>query len=1185
MWRVKRWLTLLFSYCSSGDAVLIALGTISAMSAGIGYLAFDYLMWSTIGTAMGSTPSSISHTLVEMGYFLAAIAIALLFFSTFSDWLLRLAASRRCDRIRKLLVTSMLNRNIDWFESQPESVHEFFLFFRDSVQDIETGIGSGYQQFVFFVSICVGGFIVCFVFSTQLSLVLLGTMPLIAVGMAIVSRYSVLAADMDEKTFSLAARAAMKSLREIKTVLSCQQEKRELSRFDSLLLKSKSIILRTAILTGIGQLAAQGMAVIDIGIGLFFMASVTENGTASPVLDGSTLVWVLTTMIYGGLSLGYSTEGLVSMAKSVDLIDKMRWKYLRPSVHPSSTTGRIRAMDFDRLDLRAPDISITKSERVALVAINTYDRSVFALSLVDQLEALIGIDAIAFVGNEPGIINGTVRDNLLLGLNVEMAGTPSDDELIEVLNCVGLCKFLNCLPNKLDAIIKRGDYPPMSLAQERQICLARSLLRRPLVLIVDRVTEGLSEEDARILELALATTVINDDLTVITVPSGYSGMSLFDKIFVIDNTGSVCQEGSHVNLVDNKNGLYVYMLKQNDPELLVVNEIKAKTSLSGSDIGVPPLLPHISEESLSSLSRPSVRRGTAIVNRPLRFVENKKFSWPRILALSKESYNILLPLGAICSCLVGAIPPIVIYVLSQLTESFDTKPVFDNSKRYMLLLFLLGGGMAAASFAKEAAYGRVREKTVRDVRLSSMRHILHQPVDMYEAGNSPESVMSSLWRKCYSTGTIACIMINSICECVSWFIVAVAISFAASWKVAALSVSSMIALLIAYYVFFRYLPNEETSLEISCALIGDGLLSIRTIKTLRAEQHLVALYDKLLSREQKSRFSTNFILALFSALPFSICPLLTSFGFWYAGVIFEKTDGLTVPDIILTTYAVGDAGELAMNVISWLPDFSRFQKDTLKVFDLLDNDFSFDKGELELEKFTVKKLAFHRVSFAYSFSTQTPVLKQVSFEAVFGEIVGLVGPLKSGKSSVMNLIQRFYDPQYGKVTVNGINVRDFTIDSYRDVQAYIPQQPVIMDGTYLENLEYGRRLDLDTIEKISSICGLYEFVSDWNDKPPQKLSTCHAQRISIARALAREPEILLMDDPFALISDTAVSDRIKTFIESSRWQRITIIATSNCTCVQNANKIYVIDSGSLVQSGTYNELMNQSNQIFFKMSL
>jgi ATP-binding cassette subfamily B (MDR/TAP) protein 1 len=1144
------------------------------MAAGIGYLAFDYLMWSTIGSAMDK--SSISHTLVEMGYFLAAIAIGLLFFSTLSDWLLRVVAARRCDRIKRLFVKSLLARDIEWFESQPEAVHESFLFLRDSIEVIESGIGSGYQHFIFCVSICIGGFIVSFVFSAQLSLVLLGTMPLVVAGMAVVSRFTVLAGDIDDRTFSSAAKAAMRTLRDIKTVVSFQQEEREYGKFRSILHKSKSVILRTAILTGIGQMAAQGMAVIDMGIGLLFMATVTDNGTANPKIDGSILVWVLTTMIYGGLSLGFSTEGLISMATAVDSIDKLRTKYL---LSQSPESPKIQRFDFDRLDLRAEIpgseyLVLDRGQRIAFVAPNTFDKSGIALKV---LSAAGPGERISFVGNEPGIINGTIRENLLIGFPTDLE-IPSDEEMDTVLNLVGLCKLLECLPERLDAIIKRGDYPPMTLAQERQISLARCILREPSLVILDRVTQGLSPEDERIMQLATRTVVerLSVKTIIVAIPDGFRDIDLFGSIFVLDAAGSVCQQGpSHEELIHDTSGTYVDLIRQNDPELLV-----SGNTLSSS-VSVPSVAPHISEDTVGSHSRPSIRRGTAIVHRPLRFVENEKFSWRRILKLNRYFYSLIF--ASVCSCLVGGIPPVVIYVLSQLTEAFDTPPVYDHTKNYMTILFVLGAVMAAASFLKEAAYGRIREKTVRDMRLASMDHILHQPIDMYEAGNTPESVMSSLWRQCFSTGTVLAVVLNSSCECISWFIVAVVISFAASWKVAALSVSSMIGLLIAYYVFYRFLPKRPEDVESSIALIADALTSIRSIKAIKAEQHFVGLYLEALKSERSSLISSSFMLALFTALPFSVCPLLTSFGFWYSGVVYEKTPGLTVPHIIQTTYAVGDAGELAMYVISWLPDFVKFEQDSLKVFDLLDNDFSFDRGDVKLSKSSVESIALQNVSFSYSFSPQ--VLSQVSLEARRGELIGLVGPFKSGKSSILNLIQRFYDPQYGKVVVNGnTNIRDFTIKSFRGVQGAVPQQPVQIEGSVRDQVFYSEEFDEKLADKLIDICQLGDVIttsSDWNKRT--KLNQCQMQRISIARALARDPTILLFDEPFSLISCPELAQRIQSNIESFRKNRITIVATTNGQCVERADRIYVVDGGHVVQSGTYQELMAQDG-IFLKMA-
>ena len=1185
---------LLFSFCDRTDTVLVSLGSICALTAGVGYLAFDYLMWATIGKAVGTTRESTSQTLVDMGYFLLAMAIALLTTLSASEWLMRVAASRRCDRMRTQLTCALLAKSIDWFETQPEAVHAEFLFLRDSVQLIETGIGLGFQQCMFFVSICLGGFVVCFVFSPQLSLVLLGTMPVIVIGMGVVTRFAVKAADMDQAAFSSAAGVAMRTLRDVKTVHSCQQERSEFETFQSRMFAAKSVTKRTALFTGLGQMASQGMAVIDIGIGLWFMAAATQAGTAHPVLDGSTLVWVLTTMIYGGLALGYSTEGLTALTAAVDLIEQVGVKLEQERLRRTSQQPLLpQQLDFDRLELRADlftksalspteaSLFIPRGEHIAVVAPNTMNKrsvaaAVCAGNLLVNSVPLKRIQdwksIIAYVSHEPGLFHATVKENLLIGSSI----VPSEEELLETLNAVGLSKFLGCLPRKLDAVIRRGEFPPMTLAQERQLALARALLRSPKILVLDRVTDGLPSEDEQIVRMAvrMVRARLGKATTVICVSDEYRGLDSFNRVLVLDGHGAVVQDGPHAGLLEDPDSLYVNLLKKNDPDLL----------LSGSAGDLPPveeipsIIPH---EDPSPCSRLSIRSEAAIVRRPVPMVQSASFSWKRTMLFSKPFWHSALVAGIAGAAIAGCVPPIVIYILARLTEIFDEPNVLDNVEIYIIILFGLGGMMAVGCFVREYAFGRITEGTVARIRLTAMRHILAQPIDLYEAGNTPESILSSMWRRCYAAGYITSMIINSVTELVAWFVVAVVIGFVATWEVAAVSVSSMLLLMAAYYVFYRYLPPEMPVLD-SVELIGDALSSVRTFKFVDGEQHVGALFTAALAAEQKGRVWNAFVLALFSSIPFSICPLLTSFGFWYSGLMYTKTTNLTLANVLQTTYAIGDAGELAMYVISWLPDFGKLKRDTVRVMDLLDNDFSFDKGELDFSE-EVQKIALHRVTFAFSSTLMKQVLFQATLEVHRGQLVGLVGPFKSGKSAILNLVQRFYDPQYGKVLINDHNVRDFTIDSVRRVQAYAGQHPVLMEGSYRYNVLYGTKNYTEPELESLRIKFSLDFVIDWDEPVTPDLSLDHMQRLCIARAYARKPQILLLDEPFTLL-DREVASSIRILLETERSSRITIIATTNPRRVINADRIYVIDAGQVVQSGTHADLLEDHDGIYFKMN-
>ena len=1205
----ERFRLLVLVYSRPRDVWLMALGCLSAVVAGIGYLAFDYLMWYTIGNAMGNTPDSIGHTLVDMGYFMTAMSFALLASLSLSGWLFRIAANNRTDRMRALLAAALLKRPIRWYDSQPESVHEAFLFFRDQVSGIYMGVGSGMQQFIFFVSICIGGFIASLFILPRLALVLLGTVPIIFIGMAAVVRSTVKAVDLDRLAFSCAARSAMKTLRHIKHVFSYQQEDEELSKFNRLLVGSSAVIVRTAILTGLGQMAAQGMAVIDMGIGLWYETSLLDNG--SPIsADGSNVVYVLTTMIYGAFALGYSTEGLTAAVGAIGLIERAEKQIFAAQVQEEAEAEIHVIEPFTKITFASSAFGsaptsgelthcIAANNLVAFVSPSGFDKSVISSTLMrfssDDLMRGIRINShdlsqistaelrtiLGYVcGKEPGIFNTTLRANLLVGLNPSRI--PPDENIMDCLAHVGLGRFVACLPEGLQTDIKRSEYPPMTLAQERQMGLARALLRNPAVLILDGITDGLPPEDERIMHMVVeAVRSANyDSITIIVVTDRYVNMQRFDKIYVLSESGLVTEEGTHDELLGiGPNGVYFKLIREHDPERLPGGSYLPHTG-PPVEIILPSLIPHVSDD-ISPTSRVSIRRETGIVHRPLQLVQNKTFSWRRIIGFSKEYLRIDLPVGVLSSMLCGVIPPIVIFLLSRVTEVFDQWNSVEDALWYIVTFLALGGGMGLTCLVREIAFGRMTGGTTRSIRLSAMEHILHQPVDIYESGNSAESVMSSLWSKCYSAGYLASVIINSVVECISWFLVAVVISLIASWKIASVSVSTTIIFTFGYYVFYTRLPQDPEIPE-SVDLIGDSISSIRVIKSVLGEKDIVELFDSALALENKPFLWNSYVLSLFESLPFSICPLLTSFGFWYSGTVYASTQDASLAAIIQATYAIGDAAELAMYVISWLPDFVRYENEALKVFDLLDNDSSFDRGERVLQG-PIKSLKLNRLGFAYSFPLKSQVLHQISLEANLGESIAIVGPFKSGKSSVFNLIQRFYDPQYGTVLVNGVNIRDFTIHSLRKLQGYAPQQPVLFEGTIRENIMYGfPDATIEDFSRVAAICTL-DFFEDWNMPIGAHLSASQVQRICLARVMIRDPSLLLLDEPFAMI-DPAVAERIKRYLLASKATRITVTATANPACVEQSDRIYVIDGGKITQSGSHVDLRNDVNGIYLKMN-
>jgi len=322
-------------------------------------------------------------------------------------------------------------------------------------------------------------------------------------------------------------------------------------------------------------------------------------------------------------------------------------------------------------------------------------------------------------------------------------------------------------------------------------------------------------------------------------------------------------------------------------------------------------------------------------------------------------------------------------------------------------------------------------------------------------------------------------------------------------------------------------------------------------------------------------------MSLFSSIPFAVFPLILSVGFWYSGFVFVGS-GLTLAGIIQATYAIGDAAEVATWLLSHMPEYLKYEMEAMRVFDLLDNDMSIDRGEIEDSIEPIKSINLVNVTFSYSSSNDNQVVRDVSLTANHGEIVTIFGPYRSGKSTIFNLILRYYDPQFGKIGLNHINLKELKINYLRSLQAIVPQSPVIFDTlSLMDNVMYGvsdKQVSPLFVDEILGLCDLCCETPNWTSDR----NLC--QRISLARAFLRSPKILLLDEPFVHLSETLAS-KITAYIAKTNGDRITLLATSNPSELsRSSNQIFVMDWGRIVQTGNHSQLIEDVNGIYFKMN-
>ena len=231
-------------------------------------------------------------------------------------------------------------------------------------------------------------------------------------------------------------------------------------------------------------------------------------------------------------------------------------------------------------------------------------------------------------------------------------------------------------------------------------------------------------------------------------------------------------------------------------------------------------------------------------------------------------------------------------------------------------------------------------------------------------------------------------------------------------------------------------------------------------------------------------------------------------------------------------------------------------------------------------------LEFDNVTFAYPGETESPVLHNISFQAKPGETIAFIGSTGSGKSSLVQLIPRFYDVTLGKILVDGVDVRDYNLKALRQKIGFIPQKALLFTGTIAENLRYGKEdASVQELEQAADISQAKEFIDSREERfdthlaeGGSNLSGGQKQRLSIARAVVKDPDVFIFDDSFSAL-DYKTDATLRKRLKEVTGDATVLIVAQRVGTIMDADQIIVLDHGEIVGRGTHDELM-ESNEIY-----
>lgn len=426
------------------------------------------------------------------------------------------------------------------------------------------------------------------------------------------------------------------------------------------------------------------------------------------------------------------------------------------------------------------------------------------------------------------------------------------------------------------------------------------------------------------------------------------------------------------------------------------------------------------------------------------------------------------------------------------------------------------------------------------------------------------------------------------------FIGGIAFLLAMNWRLCLLILVLLPLLVIVAKFFGRRLKSLSTSIQDQTAalstLIEEVISGIRIVKSFvqmkREETRFAGQVDQTLSLTMRRAGIMAIFIPVISLLTFSAAAAVL----WYGGR--QVIDGTVSPgDLFAFVLFAGILIGPFSSAARVFAQVREAQGATERVFEILDQQPEVsDLPNATVLSSVSGHITVERVSFAYD--PRQPVLTDISFETQPGELVAIVGPTGAGKTTAINLIHRFYDPTEGRITIDGQDLRQVTIESWYRQIALVPQETILFGGTILDNIRYGNREASEhTVIEASRAAHAHDFIMSFPDQYQTvvgekgiNVSGGQRQRIAIARAIVKNPRILLLDEATSAL-DSESERFVQEALEQLMRGRTTFVIAHRLTTIQRADRILVLNKGRLVETGTHGELMERKGLYHYLYTL
>ena len=420
------------------------------------------------------------------------------------------------------------------------------------------------------------------------------------------------------------------------------------------------------------------------------------------------------------------------------------------------------------------------------------------------------------------------------------------------------------------------------------------------------------------------------------------------------------------------------------------------------------------------------------------------------------------------------------------------------------------------------------------------------------------------------------------------------------WSIATAIVVAVILILISIVIKIALPKFRKVQLltDNINRVTRENLKGIRVVRAYNAEDYQEYKFKNANEELTNTQMFTQRMMSIMAPV-MSLCSNGLTLSIYIIGAYLINAAGLMdrigifSNMVVFTSYAM----QVILSFMLLIMIFVIYPRSAVaakRILEVLDTKVSIVDGKSKFgKKDMMGVVEFKNVSFKYP-DAESYMLKNVSFTANKGETVAFIGSTGSGKSTLINLIPRFYDVTSGEVLIDGINIKEYNQTSLHNKLGYVPQKAVMFSGTVASNVAYGKngskKITLDKIKKAVDVAQGTEFVTKMEEKYDShiaqggtNISGGQKQRLAIARAIARNPEIYIFDDSFSALdykTDAILRKELKKYTKDAT----TLIVAQRIGTIMNADKIIVLDEGKVVGMGTHKELLN-SCEVYKEIAL